>query len=181
MPEEKKLIRPIISLIEEQEKQKPLIHPIQHIEKEEAPKKDPELREYLVLLTYESQSSGVYDYTSFEFKIGRSSVYDFIKAELLDGDCRLSESEDAEIVSIHKSWVLVEGSDITCKMSVYQFMRRMRDKNFFPGDPFDIEDYNDIEEDDESSSQEERSKPTLNQTPIEKFDPLARFESSEDI
>lgn len=64
----------------------------------------------------------------FEIVTGREAAYEYIKSMI-------------ECIDIHKSKVLVDTVCFKDAASVYEFMKYIRDNNFF-GDSFDIEDYN---------------------------------------
>lgn len=88
------------------------------------PERGPEEKEYLLLL-YLTDDNGDEELT-FEFCIGRTTAYNYIKNII-------------ECIDIHKSMILVEGIGLEKRVSIYEFMKYVSD---YVDDSFDIEDYN---------------------------------------
>ena len=91
--------------------------------------KDPELKEYLVLLL---GIGGEEHFKDYQFIKGRTATYNLIKNLI-------------EELDIHESYVLVEGVSLENRVSVYEFMRHVS-MHFFQDDDFNIENYNQGEE-----------------------------------
>ena len=87
--------------------------------------KDPELKEYLILLV---GLNGEDEFKEFQFITGRTSTYERIKTFI-------------DAIDIDASYVLVEGVSLENRVTVYEFMRHMH-MNFYQDDNFNIEDYN---------------------------------------
>ena len=87
--------------------------------------KDPDLKEYLILLTGLDDTE---EFKDFQFVTGRTATYELIKTFI-------------DNIDIDNSYVLVEGVALEDRISVYVFMRHMH-IHFFQDDPFDIEKYN---------------------------------------
>ena len=129
-------------------------------------KKGPEEKEYLLLLVDIEDN----DATMFTIVMGRRAAYDYIK-------------EDIKNMDIHKSTILVEGLPLERRVTVYEFMKHIQEKNFFE-DSFDIEDYNigDIESEDDAFEDDDISLQESEKSVIERVSPFAHLDSdSEDI
>lgn len=105
--------------------------------------KSPEEKEYILLLyTENGDAPGPW----WEICTGRTEAYERIKQYI-------------ELLEIHDSYVLVEGLPSERRITVYQFMRHIQDKEFY-NDSFDIEDYNtgsDEEEQEEEPAQQQEA------------------------
>ena len=88
--------------------------------------KDPELKEYLILLV--GLRGKEEEFKDYQFIIGRKATYETIKTFIED-------------IDIDESYVLVEGVALEDRISVYKFMKHMH-MHFFQDDLFDIEKYN---------------------------------------
>ena len=87
---------------------------------------DPEEKEYLILM-YLADDNGDEDMQIFEFVIGRTATYQYIK-DMIDG------------LDIEKSKVIVKDVTINDALTVHQFMYLMKEK-YYTDDSFNIEDY----------------------------------------
>ena len=114
---ESKMINPIVV---EEVKDNKMVNPIV------IDVKDPELKEYLVLLIGVGGDEEYYK--DYQFIKGRTATYEYIKTLIED-------------IDIDESYVLVEGVSLEDRVTVYEFMRHMH-MHFFQDDAFDIEKYN---------------------------------------
>lgn len=95
--------------------------------------KTPNERQYLVLLTGDYKDNDNQEYRDFEWIVGRQRLYDYLRDLIL--------SEDDVIIDIHKSLIIAETVTINDYVSVYVFMKAV--KNIVIDDTgFDIEEYN---------------------------------------
>ena len=81
--------------------------------------KDPEEKLYLICIS-------TMEYDMWNLVYGRSNTREYI-------------IDNIEDINFEESFVLVEGVDLTERVSIYAFMKHI--ERFFPNDPFDIEDY----------------------------------------
>ena len=81
--------------------------------------KDPEQREYLVLI------AGKYESDEWSIFIGRSEAYEYIKSEI-------------DNINLDQSFVLVETVTLRNRISVYAFMKKCES---LYNDSFDIDEY----------------------------------------
>lgn len=95
--------------------------------------KTPNERQYLVLLSGDYKDNDNQEYRDFEWIVGRQRLYDYLRDLIL--------SEDDVIIDIHKSLIISETVTINDYVSVYEFMRAV--KNIVIDETgFDIEEYN---------------------------------------
>jgi hypothetical protein len=106
-----------------------MVNPITLINKDD----DAETKQYLVL--YYATDEDDNDVKSFEICTGRTETFNFIKNMI-------------ESINIHDSLVLSENNTLKNIISVYEFMKYLRDNDLIYDKTFDIEEYNigDIEE-----------------------------------
>lgn len=130
------------------------------VKKEEPKKKDPEEKEYILLLyTENGDAPGPW----WEICKGRTAAYEYLKQYI-------------EILEIHDSYVLVEGIPSERRITVYQFLRHIQDKEFY-NDSFDIEDYNKgyETEDDNADNSNVQGNTSQEEEPYDSTEPVSPF------
>ena len=88
---------------------------------------DKEKKTYLVLMVIYEDDQCIHD---FEFLKGRTTTYGLLKDLIRNGD-----------IDIHESKVLTSKVDLDNMLTVYEFMKLMQDRNYYPEDSFDIDEY----------------------------------------
>lgn len=82
--------------------------------------KSPEVKEYLVLT--QNSEDGT---TEFQFIIGRSATYEYLKSVI-------------DTIDLDESYVIVETVKIKDRITVYEFLKMCKDRQLFDDD-FDVD------------------------------------------
>lgn len=112
--------------------------------------KGPEDKKYLVLMYLPSDKPYGEDDKVFEIFKGRTKTYETLKDLIIE--CNLDVHESIVIVETVTLEQALSDNNPDNRMTVYKFMRHMKDSGYF-NDSFDIEDYN-IDIYDDNSNEE---------------------------
>ena len=165
LEERNKIMKPLEEQLIESAKQE-IADSLAIVKPEEEKKKDAEEKVYIILFSFEDNEG---DSNWWQKVTGRTAAYECIKTNI-DG------------CNIHDSFILVEGLPLERCVSVYEFMRHVKEKGYFE-DSFDIEDYNNgYEESEEANSDQSLVSgipDNVNQAPIRQVSPFTHLNANE--